>query len=102
MAKLDPALHHALLRLSFEVPLYPVDGPAVRLLRERDDRGVPGSAPDAHLRRRLRHHPARVRADVPEGLLAARYPGTRLTRAFDYARRNPRLPAQRGGRAGLD
>src|SRR5215210_4883176 len=102
MAELGATVPGALLRLSTEVRLYPVDGPAVRLLRERDDRGVPGSALDAHLRRRLRRHPARVRADVPEGLLAARYPGTRRTRAFDYARRNPGLPAQRGGRAGLD
>src|SRR5918992_5543844 len=102
VAKFGSALPGALLRLPTEVPLYIVDGPAVRLFRERDDRGVPGSALDAHLQRRLRHHPARVRADVLEGLLAARYPGTRPTRAFDYARRNPGLPAQRGGRAGLD
>ena len=54
VAQLGAALHHAHVRLSPEVPVYPADERAVRLRRDRDDRAIPNPALDGHLRGRLR------------------------------------------------
>src|ERR687897_216570 len=95
------ALPRSHVRLPLEVPLYLADRGAVRLCRERDDRSVPVPAVTGHLRCRLRRHPARIRTDVPAGLLAARHPGTRRTRAVGDARGDPELPPEHLGRACL-